>query len=121
MNRRELLELWEETHQSLQDSTHLQERFLQSEEVPQILDYDDDEIATCVATEKKLVDILLLLEKRESARRRENPPQRVPYGTLSKHEAVGPTGSSEPRQFSDGAKERHESRSPKIINRRRKR
>ena len=121
MNRRELLELWEATHQSLEDSPHWRERFLQTEEVPEILDYEDDEILTCVATEKKLVDILSLLEKRESERRRENPPKRVPYGTLSKHEAVGPTGSSEPRQFSDGAKERHESRSPKIINRRRKR
>lgn len=121
MNRRELLELWEQTHQSLQGSPHLREQFLQREEVPKILDYEDVEIGTCVAEEKRLAGILSLLEKRETEKRRANPPQRVPYGTLSKHEAVGPTGSSEPRQFSDGAKERHESRSSKIINRRKRR
>lgn len=121
MNRRELLDLWEQTHQSLQDSPRLREQFLQREEVPKILDYEDDEIGACIAAKKKLADILSLLEKRELERRRANPPQRVPYGTLSKQEAVGPTGSSEPRQFSDGAKERHESRSAKVINPRKKR
>lgn len=121
MNKRELLQLWEATHQSLESEPKWRDRFLQSEEVSKILDYEDAEIVACVASQKRLTDILALLEEREEARRRENPPKRVPYGTLSKHEAVGPTGSSEPRQFSDGAKERHESRSPKIINRRRKR
>ncbi len=121
MNRRELLELWETTHQSLQTEPRLREQFLRSDEVSKILDYEDEEIGSCVRAEKKLVGILSLLEKREAGRRRESPPSRVPYGTLSKKEAVGPTGISEPRQFSDGAKERHESRSAKVINPRRKR
>ena len=121
MNRRELLERWEETHQSLQDSPQLREQFLQREEVPKILDYEEDEIVACVAAEKRLAVILSLLEERELEKRRANPPRRVPYGTLSKKEAAGPTGSSEPRQFSDGAKERHESRSAKAINPRKKR
>jgi hypothetical protein len=120
MNKRELLNLWEATHQSLESDPESRDRFLQSEEVPKILDYEDAEIVACVASQKRLIDILARLEEREEARRRENPPERVPYGTLSKHEAVGPTGSSEPRQFSDGAKERHESSAPKIINRRRR-
>lgn len=121
MEPQEALTFWESCHQSLDHKPELREEFLSRQVLQKILDFPDEDVRACIREEPRLIKILDLLEERQALARESNPPKRVPYGTYGRKEIAGPIGSAQPRQFSDGANERYESKGQRKINPRRKR
>jgi len=92
MNRRELLELWEETHGTLEAHPDWREFFLRRDEVSEILEFDDSEIRRAVSVHPKLDMILQKLELNARYSGAKKQPKRVPYGTLGRKEIVTSVG-----------------------------
>lgn len=62
MRVNQLMRIWEESHESLQDRPRLRFEFKLRKETQEILRYADRDINRCVAQKKLLVDILDLLK-----------------------------------------------------------